>query len=67
VEVEIGTKSLARAAVGGVVRATVRIVLGVGRHRPCVDMHWVGTDMTENNKGRNAKEQPGRQAGTLHC
>ena len=66
VEVEPGAKSLARAAVSGFVRATLFMVIAVGRHRPGVRVHGSRTNVTEYDEERHAEKEPRRGAATTH-
>ena len=65
-EVEIGAKSLARAAVSGLVRATLLMVIAVGRHRPGVGVHGSRADVTEYDEERHGEKDPRRAAAPTH-
>ncbi len=56
-EVEIGAKRLARAAVGGLVAAALRMIFGVRGDGACVSMKRPSADMANQHQDRDGNEK----------
>lgn len=67
IDIEVGAKSLAGAAVNGLVTAALGVVLAVCRHRTNVGVNRSRADVAEHDEESHTDEQPGRQAPAVHC
>jgi len=52
--------------VSGLVRATLLMVIAVGRHRPGVGVHGSRADVTEYDEERHGEKDPRRAAAPTH-
>jgi len=59
-DIGVGAKSLAGAAVSGLVTAALGVVFAMGRHRSGVGVKRSSADVTEHDEDRHTDEQPRR-------